>query len=156
MQRRPRCVQHWSNPQNAAEPLQAVSDAEDLEFEEVGSDITAAPESPAACDQQVNQAELPPQANLVRHPLRSVGVYEPWPSFNRTDSRLGALRHHDLLPENWLSLVFGAAWVDRSFSRELQRRACTHRRSSPCRCYPKYPVFNSRTSPLTLRPSRSP
>jgi hypothetical protein len=94
VQRRPRCVQHWSNPQNAAELLQAVSDAEDLEFEEVGSDITAAPESPAACDQQVNQAELPPQANLVRHPLRSVGVYEPWPSFNRTDSRLGALRHH--------------------------------------------------------------
>jgi hypothetical protein len=93
MQRRPRCVQHWSNPQNAAELLQAVSDAEDLEFEEVGSDITAAPESPAACDQQVNQAELPPQANLVRHPLRSVGVYEHWPSFNRTDSRLGALRH---------------------------------------------------------------
>ncbi|MBA3702868.1 MAG: hypothetical protein H0W79_08600 [Rubrobacteraceae bacterium] len=30
-----------------------------------------------------------------------------------------------------LSLVFGAAKAGRSFSRKLQRRACTHRRSSP-------------------------
>jgi hypothetical protein len=49
-------VTNTGNPQNVTDLLQAVSDADDFEFEEVGSDITVSPESPTTCDQQVNQA----------------------------------------------------------------------------------------------------
>ena len=44
------------NPQNVTDVLQAASEADDFEFEEVGSDITISPESSTTCDQQVNQA----------------------------------------------------------------------------------------------------
>ena len=44
------------NPQNVTDLLQAVSEADDFGFEEVGSDVTVSPESPTTCDQQGNQA----------------------------------------------------------------------------------------------------
>jgi hypothetical protein len=47
---------------------------------------------------------------------------------------MGTLRLVERVEEGFsfgLSLVFGAAKADRSFSRELQRRACTRRRNSP-------------------------
>jgi len=49
-------VSNTGNPQNVTDLLQAASEADDFEFEEVGSDITVSPESPTTCDQQVNQA----------------------------------------------------------------------------------------------------
>ena len=49
-------VANTGNAQNVIDLLQAVSEADDFEFEEVGSDITVSPESPTTCDQQVNQA----------------------------------------------------------------------------------------------------
>ena len=49
-------VTNTGNPQNVIGLLQAASEADDFEFEEVGSDITVSPESPTTCDQQVNQA----------------------------------------------------------------------------------------------------
>ena len=49
-------VANTGNPQNVTDLLQALSEADDFEFEEVGSDITVGPESPTTCDQQVNQA----------------------------------------------------------------------------------------------------
>ena len=48
-------VTNTGNPQNVIDLLQAASEADDFEFEEVGSDITVSPESPTTCDQQVNQ-----------------------------------------------------------------------------------------------------
>ncbi len=49
-------VSNTGNPQNVIDLLQAASEADDFDFEEVGSDITVRPESPTTCDQQVNQA----------------------------------------------------------------------------------------------------
>jgi hypothetical protein len=49
-------VTNTGNPQNVIDLLQAASEADDFEFEEVGSGITVSPESPTTCDQQVNQA----------------------------------------------------------------------------------------------------
>lgn len=49
-------VTNTGNPQNVIDLLQAASESDDFEFEEVGSDITVSPESPTTCDQQVNQA----------------------------------------------------------------------------------------------------
>jgi len=49
-------VGNTGNPQNVTDLLQAASEADDFEFEEVGSDITVSPESPTTCDQKVNQA----------------------------------------------------------------------------------------------------
>ena len=49
-------VSNTGNPQNVIDLLPALSEADDFEFEEVGSDITVSPESPTTCDQQVNQA----------------------------------------------------------------------------------------------------
>jgi hypothetical protein len=49
-------VANTGNPQNVMDLLQAVSEADDFEFEEAGSDITVSPESATTCDQQVNQA----------------------------------------------------------------------------------------------------
>ena len=44
------------NPQNVTDVLQVASEADDFDFEEVGSYITVSPESPTTCDQRVNQA----------------------------------------------------------------------------------------------------
>ena len=49
-------VSNTGNPQNVIDLLQATSEADDFEFEEVGSDISVSPELPTTCDQQVNQA----------------------------------------------------------------------------------------------------
>jgi hypothetical protein len=49
-------VSNTGNPQNVIDLLPALSEADDFEFEEVGSDITVSPESPTTCDQHVNQA----------------------------------------------------------------------------------------------------
>ena len=49
-------VGNTGNPQNVTDLLQAESEADEFEFEEVGSDITVSPESPTTCDQKVNQA----------------------------------------------------------------------------------------------------
>jgi multisubunit Na+/H+ antiporter MnhC subunit len=49
-------VSNTGNPQNVTDLLQAESEADEFEFEEVGSDITVSPESPTTCDQKVNQA----------------------------------------------------------------------------------------------------
>jgi hypothetical protein len=49
-------VTNIGNPQNVTDILQVASEADDFDFEEVGSDITVSPESPTTCDQQVNQA----------------------------------------------------------------------------------------------------
>ena len=44
------------NTQNVTDIIQYASEADDIEFEEVGSDITVSPTNTATCDQQVNQA----------------------------------------------------------------------------------------------------
>ena len=44
------------NSQNLIDVIQYGSEADDFEFEEVGSDITVSPTSTTTCDQQVNQA----------------------------------------------------------------------------------------------------
>ena len=44
------------NPQNVIDLLQAGSEADDFEFEEVGSYITVDGTNETTCDQQVNQA----------------------------------------------------------------------------------------------------
>jgi hypothetical protein len=49
-------VANTGNPQNVTDLLQYASEADEFEFEEVGSDITVSPESPTTCEQQVNQA----------------------------------------------------------------------------------------------------
>jgi len=49
-------VSNTGNAQNQIDLIQFVSDADDFEFDEVGSDIDVSPESSTSCDQQVNQA----------------------------------------------------------------------------------------------------
>ena len=44
------------NSQNVIDLIQYGSEADDFEFEEVGSDITVSPTNTTSCDQQVNQA----------------------------------------------------------------------------------------------------
>ena len=52
----PQGVANTGNPQNVIDLLQAGSEADDFEFEEVGSDITVDGTNETTCDQQVNQA----------------------------------------------------------------------------------------------------
>ena len=52
----PQGVSNTGNSQNVTDLLHATSEADDFEFEEVGSDIAVSPESSTTCDQQVNQA----------------------------------------------------------------------------------------------------
>ena len=49
-------VGNTGNAQNLTDVIQYASEADDFEFEEVGSTITVSPESSTTCDQQVNQA----------------------------------------------------------------------------------------------------
>ena len=49
-------VGNTGNTQNVTDIIQYASEADDIEFEEVGSDITVSPTNTATCDQQVNQA----------------------------------------------------------------------------------------------------
>ncbi len=49
-------VSNTGNAQNQIDLIQFVSDADDFEFDEVGSDIDVSPENSSSCDQQVNQA----------------------------------------------------------------------------------------------------
>ncbi len=49
-------VANTGNAQNQAGVVQYGSDADDFEFDEVGSDVNASPENSTECDQQVNQA----------------------------------------------------------------------------------------------------
>ena len=49
-------VGNTGNSQNVIDLIQYGSEADDIEFEEVGSDITVSPTNTATCDQQVNQA----------------------------------------------------------------------------------------------------
>ncbi len=49
-------VGNTGNSQNVIDLIQYGSEADDFEFEEVGSDITVGGTNTATCDQQVNQA----------------------------------------------------------------------------------------------------
>ncbi|MCA1716889.1 MAG: hypothetical protein LC781_08585, partial [Actinobacteria bacterium] len=49
-------VANTGNAQNQIDLIQYGSEADDFEFEEVGSTITVSPASTTTCDQQVNQA----------------------------------------------------------------------------------------------------
>ena len=49
-------VANTGNAQNQIDILQYGSEADDFEFDEVGSTITVSPENSTTCDQQVNQA----------------------------------------------------------------------------------------------------
>ena len=49
-------VANTGNAQNQTSLIQYGSDADDFEFDEVGSTITVSPENSTTCDQQVNQA----------------------------------------------------------------------------------------------------
>jgi hypothetical protein len=49
-------VGNTGNAQNLTDVIQYGSEADDLEFEEVGSTIDVSPSSSTSCDQQVNQA----------------------------------------------------------------------------------------------------
>jgi hypothetical protein len=49
-------VGNTGNTQNLTDVLQYGSEADDFEFEEVGSSIDVSPENSTTCDQQVNQA----------------------------------------------------------------------------------------------------
>ncbi len=49
-------VGNTGNAQNVIDLIQYASETDDVEFEEVGSDITVTPTNPVTCDQQVNQA----------------------------------------------------------------------------------------------------
>jgi uncharacterized membrane protein len=49
-------VGNTGNAQNVTDLIQYGSEADDFEFEEVGSDITVSPTNTTTCDQQVNQA----------------------------------------------------------------------------------------------------
>jgi hypothetical protein len=49
-------VGNTGNAQNVTDVIQYGSDADDFEFEEVGSTIEVSPESSTTCEQQVNQA----------------------------------------------------------------------------------------------------
>jgi hypothetical protein len=49
-------VANTGNTQNQIDLIQYGSEADDFEFDEVGSTITVSPENSTTCDQQVNQA----------------------------------------------------------------------------------------------------
>jgi hypothetical protein len=49
-------VGNTGNTQNVIDVIQYASEADEFEFDEVGSDITLSPSNPVTCDQQVNQA----------------------------------------------------------------------------------------------------
>jgi maltose-binding protein MalE len=49
-------VANTGNAQNQIDLIQFFSDADDFEFDEVGSDVDVSPENSTSCDQQVNQA----------------------------------------------------------------------------------------------------
>src|ERR687893_146069 len=49
-------VANTGNAQNQIDLIQYGSEADDFEFDEVGSTITVSPENSTECDQQVNQA----------------------------------------------------------------------------------------------------
>ena len=49
-------VANTGNAQNVIDLIQYGSDADDFEFEEVGSSIDVSPSNSTTCDQQVNQA----------------------------------------------------------------------------------------------------
>jgi len=49
-------VANTGNAQNQIDLIQYGSEADDFEFDEVGSTITTSPVNTATCDQQVNQA----------------------------------------------------------------------------------------------------
>jgi hypothetical protein len=49
-------VANTGNAQNQIDLIQYGSEADDFEFEEVGSNIDVSPSSTTTCDQQVNQA----------------------------------------------------------------------------------------------------
>jgi uncharacterized membrane protein len=49
-------VGNTGNSQNVIDVIQYSGEADDFEFEEIGSDITVSPTNTATCDQQVNQA----------------------------------------------------------------------------------------------------
>ena len=49
-------VANTGNAQNQTNLIQYGSEADDFEFDEVGSTITVSPENSTTCDQQVNQA----------------------------------------------------------------------------------------------------
>ena len=49
-------VGNTGNAQNVLDVIQYGSDADDFEFEEVGSTIDVSPTNETTCDQQVNQA----------------------------------------------------------------------------------------------------
>jgi hypothetical protein len=49
-------VANTGNSQNQNNLIQYASEADDFEFEEVGSTITVSPTNTTTCDQQVNQA----------------------------------------------------------------------------------------------------
>ncbi len=49
-------VANTGNAQNQLDLIQYGSDADDFEFDEVGSSIEVSPENSTTCDQQVNQA----------------------------------------------------------------------------------------------------
>ena len=49
-------VGNTGNSQNVIDVIQYGSDADEFEFEEVGSSIDVSPTSTTTCDQQVNQA----------------------------------------------------------------------------------------------------
>ena len=49
-------VGNTGNSQNVIDIIQYSGEADDFEFEEVGSDIALSPSNPVTCDQQVNQA----------------------------------------------------------------------------------------------------
>ena len=49
-------VGQTGNAQNQIDLIQYGSEADDIEFDEVGSTITTSPVNTATCDQQVNQA----------------------------------------------------------------------------------------------------
>ena len=49
-------VANTGNAQNQIDLVQFFSDADDFEFDEVGSDVDVSPENSTTCDQEVNQA----------------------------------------------------------------------------------------------------
>ena len=49
-------AKNFGNPQNVIDLLQAASETDDFEFEEVGSDITVSPTNTTECTNEVNQA----------------------------------------------------------------------------------------------------
>jgi uncharacterized membrane protein len=49
-------VGNTGNAQNLTDIIQYASEADDFEFEEIGSTIDVSPSSSTSCDQQVNQA----------------------------------------------------------------------------------------------------